>query len=168
MDEDDPLSVCAIHFEGEDNKDIRVVTDITLKRIIERRKQWLDLSGSYNNFSSVAVNSFEFIPADVHNVDQLPRKCFYHIKCYRNFTDITKIERANKTLANVTKKRNGSEDIDAVVEDAPPEKIVRTTRQSLIANDKEHERSSSNILPKRCLICKIYGPIYVSDSVVSF
>jgi hypothetical protein len=102
MDEDPPPCMCVIHFEGEG--DMKALSDVTLKTIIERRKQWLELPGKYNKFSCVAEKSFEFIPAVVDTIDQLPRKCFYHIQCYRNFTDISKIERAKKTLANTIQK----------------------------------------------------------------
>ena len=75
----------------------------------------------------------------------------YHLTCYRNFTDITKIERAKKIAENelldcsaVSTSKDG--DCDSL-------------------RDADNEKTLSNVLAKCCLICKQSGPIYVTDTV---
>ena len=95
----------------------------------------------------------------------LARKHSYHIKCYRNFTDISKIERAAKTLSNVKPTKTATED------DTPPipRKTTRAiTLQSSGARIPSPQSSSKNVLPKFCLICKGHGPIYITDKVRYF
>ncbi len=78
---------------------------------MERREEWLHLPDSYKEFTEVARKSFEFLNDQVEDIEQLlARKYSYHIACYRNFTDICKIKRAAKTLANAKTTKKATED----------------------------------------------------------
>ena len=71
----------------------------TLKTALNRRKEWLDLPKheKFNTCRIVAKKSFDYLPDGVENVEELPGCKSYHLSCYRNFTDVTIIERARKT-----------------------------------------------------------------------
>ena len=156
---------CIIHFDGKEGE-LKTLTYETLSKIIERRKQWLQLPAAYKEFTEVAKKSFEFLSDQVEASEQLlATKYSYHIKCYRNFTDISKIERAAKTLANVQSTKVATDD------DSPsiPRKTTRAiTLQSLGGRIPLPQSLSTNVLPKFCLICKGHGPIYITDKVRSF
>ena len=66
--EDELEPVCIIHFEGKEG----VLTKLaqgSLTKIIERKKQWLNLySSSYTAFTAVAKKSFEYI-SDSENLN---------------------------------------------------------------------------------------------------
>ena len=60
--------VCIIHFEGKEGK-LTKLAQGSLTKIIERRKQWLNLySSTYAAFTEVAKKSFEFI-SNSENLD---------------------------------------------------------------------------------------------------
>ena len=102
--------VCIIHFEGKEGA-LTKLTQGSLTKIIERRKQWLNLqSPTYAVFTEVAKKSFEFI-SNSENLDMndIAQICSYHPACYRNFTDITKIYRATKALTKNASKRRLAE-----------------------------------------------------------
>lgn len=147
---------CVIHFEGKGGIK-KALTDETLAKIVEIRREWINLSEQYGDFTTIAERSFTFIPENVQDIGQLRVPYEYHLTCYRKFTDISKLERARKTLANRTEGRDKDDTEDV----APPEKLRRkSTRQSL-----GYLSGSSNILPKQCLICKKSGPMYITDKV---
>ena len=155
-----------IHFDGKEGE-LKTLTNETLLKIIERRKRWLQLPAKYKEFTEVAKKSFEFLSDQVVDTEQLlaARKHSYHIKFYRNFTDTSKIERAAKTLANVKTTKTATED------DTPP--IPRKTTRAIAlqlsgARIPSPQSSSTNVLPKFCLICKGHGPIYITDKVRYF
>ena len=156
---------CIIHFDGKEGE-LKTLTQETLLKIIERRKQWLQLPAEYKEFTEVAKKSFEFLNDPVEATEQLlARKYSYHIKCYRNFTDIYKIERAAKTLANAKQTKNATEDDTPFI----PRKTTRAiTLQSSGGRIPLPQSSSTNVLPKFCLVCKGHGPIYITDKVRYF
>ena len=92
-------------------------------------------------------------PKDCPDTSDDVERLEYHVTCYRQFTDITKLERAKKTISN---RKNGQHDGDERGAAAPPEKARKSARQVL---------GSSNTLPKICLVCKKSGPIYLTDKV---
>ena len=161
--------VCIIHFEGKEGVLMKLAQG-SLSKIIERRKQWLNLSSSsYTAFTEVAKKSFEYISDSENlNINDIAQICSYHPACYRNFTDITKIERATKTLTkNASKKRSAesSTETDETKSDNPkPKKVPRNTRQSFEKLSGQLSRSPY-VLPEICLICKRNGPIYFFDKV---
>jgi hypothetical protein len=153
--------VCVIHFEGKEGE-IKRFTQDTLAKIIESRKEWLNLPFSYKNFTSVAKKSLEYLNDSGDLSDE--EKCCYHLSCYRKFTDINKIKRAMGTSAPEKIATGDAENID--IDYPKPEKVPRiTTRRSFGSLGKCHESRSSNVLPDACLICKKKGPIYVTDNV---
>jgi hypothetical protein len=139
----------------------------TLKTTINRRKAWLDLPEheKYSACRTVAEKSFEYLPDGVENVEDLSGTMSYHLACYRNFTDITKIERAKKIAETEILNCSGSSTSRASKDgdcDGPAQKVKRTTtRLSYSLRDAGNEHMSSNVLAKCCLICKQSGPIYV-------
>ena len=156
--------ICVIHFEGKEGQ-IKYLTQETLDKIVERREQWLCLSSEYKDFTKVAKKSFEFIPESL-NVNDIAKNYFYHSACYRNFTDISKFERAKKTLSNAGRKCQGDSPSEEEEEVKPtPEKVPRTTRQSFATARATSASGSSSVLPKSCLICKQPGPIFFTDKV---
>ena len=163
------LPVCIIHFNDKDGE-LTKLGQGSLNKIIERRKQWLNLSSpSYTVFTEVAKKSFEYI-SDSENLDinDIARTCCYHPACYRNFTDITKIERAAKALTKTASQKRSAESIttpDETESNKPtPKKVPRNTRQSF-EKLSGHFSRSPNVLPKVCLICKRDRPIYFFDKV---
>ncbi len=162
--------VCVIYFEGKSGELLKL-TQASLDKIVERREQWLNLSSSsYTAFIEVAEKSFEFISDSENlNIDNVAQVCSYHRACYRNFTDITKIERARKVLTiNAGQKRSAdsfSVTTDNTDTDNPkPKKVHRTTRQSFQKVTGNFSRSP-HVLPQICLICKRSGPIYFTEKV---
>ena len=155
--------ICVIHFEGKEGQ-IKYLTQQTLEKIVERREQWLCLSSEYKDFTKVAKRSFEFIPESL-NVNDIAKNYFYHSACYRNFTDISKLERAKRTLSNAGTKRQGDSPSEEEEVKPTPEKVSRTTRKSFATARATSASGSSSILPKSCLICKRPGPIFFTDTV---
>ena len=111
-------------------------------------------SPTYTVFTEVAKKSFEFISnsenLDINDIAQI---CSYHPACYRNFTDITKINRATKALTkNVSKRRLAEcyESDETESANPKPPKIPRNTRRSFEKNVSH----SPHVLPEICLICQ--------------
>ena len=160
---------CIIHFEGKDGPQ-KQLSNETLRTFIQRRKEWLQLPDNcelekYHQSRDIAKRSYDYLAYDIENVEELPEAVSYHLSCYRNFTDITKIQRAQKIAADVNSRKTKSVECESNAE-GPQEKIKRTTRQSFgPACQNGTTSKSSNILPERCLICKKYGSIYVTDPV---
>jgi hypothetical protein len=158
-------SSCIIHFTGKGGQ-IKSLTTETLKKIIERRKQWLNLPEKYGEISDVAEKTYAHIPANKDEVCEHDEKLGYHVSCYRNFTDKTKLERAESTLANLKRKKDECEKQD---DDPVPQKRTPTRQSSRIQKQSCSPTTSSsvrgNILPKRCLVCKKAKPISVFEPV---
>ena len=158
--------VCVIHFEGKAGE-LKNLTQERLAKIIERRKQWLSLpySESYTTFTEVAKKSFDYIDESEYlDPTDISPTCAYHPACYRNFTDLTKIERATKA----GQKRLADKSIEEDDTRSPKrEKVSRSTRQSFNELVAGRPSRSSDILPQICPICKRHGPIYFTDKVNS-
>ena len=88
---------CAIHFNGKEDGELKKFTEGTLAKVRDVRSQWLSLPGPYKNFTKVLKDSFKTIG---DNIDLEKVACGYHLQCYRNFTDISKLERVKTTIAN--------------------------------------------------------------------
>lgn len=172
---DDSDAICIIHFSGKGGE-VKKLTNETLAKIIDVRKQWLGLSSSYQSFTAVAKKSLELFGdsfTDEFSVTNLAETHGYHLGCYRMFTDISKLNRAKTTIANTDRKRSVVETIDQTQENVNirPEKVARTTRQTL---QRQSQRMinppcrSSNVLPEICLICKRPGPLFLTDQVFIF
>ena len=147
--------VCIIHFDGKGGE-IKKLTEGTLSKIIDMRKQWLSFSSSYRKFTEVAKKSFQFIDnSDELNVTMVEGTCGYHMDCYRTVTNISKLNRAINTVANAGRKRSSEESIEQTEVNLNLGKVARTTRHSICSLEKVTSRShrSSNFLPEVCLIC---------------
>lgn len=161
-------SPCIVHFEGKVGRQ-RQLSDETLRTLTQKRREWLELPKheKYNLCRDIAEKSFDFLPDGIKKVHELPESYSYHLTCYRSFTDITKLERAQKIAASISSAHSNSGATSTCDEyDGPKEKLKRTTRQSFdLRRGNETETTSSNVPPKCCLICKEYGPIYITDTV---
>ena len=160
--------ICVVHFDGK-NGEIKKLTEGTFAKIIDMRKRWLNLSSSYKEFTEVAKKSFEFIDESDELTELVHETCGYHLDCYRTFTNISKLERANTTLANAGRKRVSEQSIGQPEINSNARKVARTTRHSLSTLKKVKDCPStcrsSNVLPEICLICKRPGALYITDKV---
>ena len=157
---------CAIHFEGKGGE-IKSFTNETLAKMLDARRQWLNMSAPYKNFTDVAKESLKLIDDYCNfNLDEINGAYGYHPSCYRYFTDISKLQRAKIAFANSSIKRTAQERTDeADFEDPDPAtKVARTTRRSL-GQESCCPRRSSHILPEICLICKRARPLTITDRV---
>ena len=78
---------CIVHFEGRSGPQ-KQVSNETLKTIVNRRREWLELSShaKYNTCRNIAEKSFEYIADGIENVHELYHEMSYHPACYRSFT----------------------------------------------------------------------------------
>ena len=171
MGDTDKRMVCVIHFDGKSGPEKRLTND-TLKTISLKRMEWLDLPDNECNVNqkNIANRSFEFIPEHVKNVDELHEPAFYHMSCYRSFTDVTKLQRAKKII-----EKGASADFpdssaqNEVMECNSSKDTIRRSRKRRDLNctkdDNLSTRRSSHVLPECCILCKEAGPIYVTDPV---
>ena len=150
---------CVIHFADESGP-TRAFTADSFQTFLSRRTEWLSLSRDYKEFSSVARQSLAKLPAVIKNVEDADGKV-YHIECYRLFTNREKIERA---------KTFNLKHVEDEEEDQPPNKRRRfSVRLEAAAGPSSSSdmqqlaphRSSANILPRICLVCRKSGPVYV-------
>ena len=78
---------CVIHFKDkffiEEKK--REFTEVTFKKFLDCRKEWLSLESDYKGFVTVARDSLDKVPVDAFDINQLQNKS-YHISCYQLFT----------------------------------------------------------------------------------
>ena len=159
-------AVCVVHFDGKYGE-IKKLTEGTFAKIIDMRKQWLNLSSSYREFTEVAKKSFKFIDDSDELTELVEETCGYHLDCYRTFTNISKLERAKTTLANAGRKRVSEQSIEQPEINPNAGKFARTTRHSVSTLEKVKDcpSKSSNVLPEICLICKRPGALYITDKV---
>ena len=159
-------AVCVVHFDGKDGE-IKKLTEGTFAKIIDMRKQWLNLSSSYREFTEVAKKSFKFIEDSDELTELVEETCGYHLDCYQTFTNISKLERAKTTLANAGRKRVSEQSIGQPEINPNAGKVARTTRHSVSTLEKVKDcpSRSSNVLPEICLICKRPGALYITDKV---
>lgn len=159
----DSARTCIIHFQGKEGE-IKKLTEGTVAKIIDVRKQWLSLSAPYNPFTDIAKRSFDFIKdSDERSINDI-ETCGYHLACYQNFTNINKVERARKTISNSREKRSAEEMDEEAGSKEISTKVARS-RSSRRSLGKTQTCRSTNILPETCLICKRSGPLYVTDKV---
>lgn len=158
-----PVNRCIIHAEGKGGVQ-KILTNETLKTILQRRGEWLELPEDCNT-RTIAATSLKFLSDNVRSVEELPETLlYYHASCYRNFTDITKLQRA-KDNAKTKRKESLDQAVRTDEErvsnehDGPQAKLQRRSRRMLGSGE------SSNVLPSQCLICKKSGPIYVTNPV---
>ncbi len=160
---------CAIHFDGKKGE-LKSFTQETLAKVKDVRAQWLSLPEPYKNFSEVAKESFKLIDDNlVLELQEINEACGYHLHCYRTFTDISKLARAKTTIANSSRKRPAEENTQESDEaNLPHQAKVACTRRHFLKEGTNPGKTSSNVLPQICLICKRPGPLYITDAVKIF
>ena len=143
-------------------------TEGTLAMVRDVRRQWLILPEPNKNFTKVAKESFKII-GDNLELEKVNEACGYHLQYYRNFTDISKLERAKTTKANSGIK-GPAEDNSQEIDEAGHQHQAKVSRpkRHLLKEGTTPGKTSSNILPHVCLICKRPGPLYVTDAVNKF
>lgn len=154
---------CVLHFDGKGGV-TRFFTETTLKTFLSRRNEWLTLDTDYKEYVAIARKTLERIPIDSSKLGDLFEKdrC-YHVSCYQLFTNKTKIERAKKFIDS-EEKTFDEQIVEPSHAEPPPRKLSRRIiLQKEIPPTDQPQPSSSGILPRKCLICKKYGAIYVKD-----
>ena len=148
---------CAIHFDGKEHGELKKITEGTLAKVRDVRPQWLSLPGPYKNFTKVAKESFK-ITNDNLELEKVNEACDYHLQCYRNFTDISTLERAKTTVANSSIKRP-AEDNSEEINEASHQHQAQVSRPKLhlLKEGTTPGKTSSNILLRVCLICTWAG-----------
>ena len=85
---------CLIHYSGTKGS-LLPLADKRFQTFLFRRRQWL----KYDELSSlVAEKSLNVCPEGDKSVENFSR-FFFQTKCYNQFTDVSKIERAEKKAA---------------------------------------------------------------------
>jgi len=104
----------------------------------------------------------EFIPTDTPTLEDLGSgPLYYHVSCYRLFTDVAKLRRAKKNAESPEKSRT---DYQADPSTSNYSRR-RSARNGPILNTLLSKRPKKDVLPNFCLICKIPGPIWTTDKV---
>ena len=71
---------CVIHFKDkvfiEEKK--RQFTEVTFKKFLDCRKEWLSLESDYKGFVTVARDSLDKVPVDASDINQIQNKS-YHV-----------------------------------------------------------------------------------------
>lgn len=164
---------CVLHFEGKGGPR-RKFTDVSFQKFLIRRKEWLLLSRDYKEFTKVARETLDIISPDSNLEDLDEMNKLYHVSCYQMFTNTDKLDRAKRSteiplLQTPLLQHNTQENLD---EPPAPKRSKRIQLQQELAakpiDSTEPLPSTSKILPRKCLICKSYNPIYVTDSKVMF
>ena len=146
---------CVVHFEDKGG-DSRKISAVTLSTLLERREEWLTLPKPYGKFTEVARKSLEFIPKDTETIEDLG-PLYYHVSCYRLFTDVEKLRRARKNAESTTD--------DQAEPSTSNDSRRRSARNGPISSTLS-KRPKRDVLPTFCLICKVPGPIWITDKVL--
>ena len=141
---------CLIYFTGTKGN-LSSFTTKRFKTFQQRREEWLETDGAS---SVIAKKSLQVCPKD-----ESPDNCgnyYFHEKCYKIFTDISKIRRAKQQ--NIVKDH---EDNEHCTETESPKSKRRHTR----ASEKQPLNTPNlNVLPDFCIVCK-KKTSYVKDTV---
>ena len=145
---------CLIHLKGI-KEEINTFTEQTFTKLKNCRFQWLQLPGTS---SEIAHESLKICANEELDFS----KYYFHKYCYRQFTDVTKIRRAEskqqKLLAVEQSEINQCEVATASIN---PRKH---TRSAIISPLVEIPARNNEVLPNVCIICK-KEKIYVKDKV---
>ena len=125
-----------------------------------------DLRKSAKSVWKVYRNSkegLEFIPTDTTTLEDLGSgPLYYRVSCYRLFTDVEKLRRANKNAESAETSRT---DYQADPSTSNYSRR-RSARHGPILNTLLSKRPNKDVLPNFCLICKIPGTIWITDKVL--
>ena len=143
---------CCLPITCEENSAILPISDKSLRKIKECIEEWRYLDGAEREIAEKLIVSSE----QLDNFDAFG----YHSKCYKRFTDKTKIERAKKRSAKQKNSTPGGS--NALT--PPPRKSSRisyTENAGCTDSGTQLSRRSMFILPEQCIICK--GEKFIKD-----
>ena len=153
-DEETKGKSCLIHLKGV-KEEINTFTEQTFTKLKNCRLQWLQLPGSSSEITHESLKICANEELDFS-------KYYFHKYCYRQFTDVTKIRRAEskqqKLLAVEQSEINQCKVATASIN---PRK---RTRSAIISPLVEIPARNNEVLPNVCIICK-KEKIYVKDKV---
>ena len=69
-----PVNRCIIHVEGKGGVQ-KILTNETLKTILQRRSDWLELPEDCNTTRTIAATSLKFLSDDVHTATAISQNC---------------------------------------------------------------------------------------------
>ena len=136
--EEDVADSCLIHFSNSDGE-LRPFTHTTYNKFISTRNEWLNIRDEESEATDIARKVAKVSEHFVENENKL-----YHQKCYKYFTDVSKIERA--------RKRKEKRKIEAVLTPATKRKSSRLSSEHISTTITLS--SSSVVLPTCCIVCK--------------
>lgn len=156
MADEKPSRLCLIHLQGV-KEDINNFTEQTFNKFKNCRLKWLQLQGIS---SEIAHQSLKICA----NEEEDCSKFFFHKYCYRQFTDVSKIKRAE-----VKQQKLGlvSADVSRINQSevgAPSINPRKRTRSATLSSLVETPARNNEVLPNVCIICK-KEKIYVNDKV---
>ena len=144
---------CCLPITCEENSAILPISDKSLRKIKECIEEWRYLDGAERE----VAEKFTVSSKQLDNFDAFG----YHSKCYKRFTDKTKIERAKKRCAKLNNSTPGA--LRALT--PPPRKsslVSYTENAGCMDSGTQLSRGSMSISPDQCVICK--GERYIKDS----
>jgi len=153
---------CIVHVDDKGG-DTRKSSAVTLNTLLKRREEWLNLPNAYGKLTEVAKTSLEFIPTETTTLEDLGSgPLYYHVSCYRLFTDVEKLRRVKKNAESAETSRT---DYQADPSTSNYSRR-RSARNGPILNTLLSKRPKQGVLPNFYLICKILGPIWITDKVL--
>ena len=159
---------CALHFDKKDGNK-RDFTPNTYQTFLSKRDEWLSLGKDYKEFTEVARRSLDIIPPGTKFNHITKKNNAYHSSCYQLFTNKNKLERARRSEEIPVLVPSQSKPVESSYVPPPSKRSLRVQlrkQHETNSHPNEPEPSSSNILPKKCLVCNSYDPIYVWNSKV--
>ena len=155
---------CLLHcvYSVGDAEPLTNFSDLSFKRFLEFRKQWLGLNGHQKE---AAARTTEIIAIETEEVDDC-YKYAYHRKCYSSFSNIALVKRAEVRCKKAKEAQDSSESSDSESEckNPIPKKRLRSSFNaptSIAVSKNEH------VLPPISIICK-KEKAYYNDSVSSW
>lgn len=156
---------CLIHFKGT-KEGLHIFTEWTFTKFKFCRLQWLKLPGVS---SEIAHQSLEICGNEVEESDFC--KYFYHKYCYRQFTDISKLKRAETKMQrhiDTQEDPSGASVPQAPATPSNPTKRTRSTSTSTttstISSLVGKPARNNDVLPNVYILCK-REKTYVKDKV---
>ena len=102
---------CLIHcvYSVGDAEPLTNFSDLSIKRFLEFRKQWLGHDGQQKE---AAVRKTEIIAIETKEVDDCS-KYAYHRKCYSSFTNIALVKRAEVRCKKAKESQDSTKSSDS-------------------------------------------------------
>ncbi len=132
---------------------------MTLNKLLEQRDEWLSFSVDYGKFTEVVRKSLEFIPSDTATILENLGPLYSHVSCYRLFTDVEKLRRAEK---NAEKAKQARISDQAERETSTNDDFRRRSARNGSITSTLSKRPKRDVFPSLCLICKGPGIIWIT------